>query len=143
MVAICVLWGWRRYVGVLVLIFKGVLRPMEGAGAIRADLVFNRDTLSYHGPEVLFAVRAPKTTWRRARQQYSRVDGELEVCYPEAVFGHLDAYSGLLDLTSHLFRKGGMPSPRRWVSIVMFSLREASEAAGQSASFGPSARFHY
>ena len=31
MVALAVAWGWRRYAAVLVIIFLGVLRPMEGA----------------------------------------------------------------------------------------------------------------
>ena len=78
---------------------------MEGARAIRSDFVFNRDTLSDHGWEMLMAVRTPKTAWRGARQQYTRIEGAAEVRYLEAAFGHMNPRAALLDLSTHLFRK--------------------------------------
>ena len=51
------------------------------------------------------AVRNPKTAWRGARQQYTRIEGAAEVRYLEATFGHMDPHAALLDLSTRLFRK--------------------------------------
>jgi hypothetical protein len=61
MVALAVAWGWRRYAAVLVIIFLGVLRPMEGALATRESLVLPCDLLDGTEGEAYIGIGKPKT----------------------------------------------------------------------------------
>ena len=69
----CILWGWVREASVFALLFGALLRSGEVLAARRKDLIFPQDvggTLDH----ILIRILEPKTRFRAARHQASRVE---------------------------------------------------------------------
>ena len=107
MVALALTWKWDRFAAILVLIFRNVLRPVEGYMALRKYLMLPCDTLLPGIREIYISIPKPKTRNRGARQQYARMEGDMEVNFVEAIFGDLAPGDRLLDVAAATFR-------RRW-----------------------------
>lgn len=73
MLSTCLLWGWTRTAGAITFCFGGLLRPGEMISAMRNQLLLPSDvadSVSY----ALLSILEPKTRFRAARHQYSKVD---------------------------------------------------------------------
>ena len=69
----CLLWGWVREASVFALLFGALLRSGEALAALRKDIIFPQDvggTLDH----ILIRILEPKTRFRAARHQASRVE---------------------------------------------------------------------
>ena len=53
MVAVASLWGWHRFLGIMLLSYFGICRPLEPLNATRFDLLLPRD-LIYESSDVCF-----------------------------------------------------------------------------------------
>ena len=104
MVSIASLWGWRRFLGIMLLSYFGICRPGEPLGATRFDLLLPRD-LVYEQPDVCFlCIRRPKS--RRRGLGVASVVATLD-----SVFSGLQAGEPLYAGSPSSFR-------RRWDAIL-------------------------
>ena len=73
LLSICMMWGWVREASCFALCFGALLRSGELLAAVRGDLIFPQDvggTLDH----ILIRILEPKTRFRAARHQASKVD---------------------------------------------------------------------
>ena len=73
LLSICMMWGWVREASCFALCFGALLRSGELLAAVRGDLIFPQDvggTLDH----ILIRILEPKTRFRAARHQASRVE---------------------------------------------------------------------
>ena len=73
MLSTCLLWGWTRTAGAIAFCFGGLLRPGEMITATRRQLLLPSDVAGSI-PYALLTILEPKTRFRAARHQYSKVD---------------------------------------------------------------------
>ena len=64
-------WGWRRWVGVTLLAYAGMLHPAEFIDLERKDLMMPKDTC-YTTRDLYIHLKHPKTA-RFARQQHVKI----------------------------------------------------------------------
>ena len=91
MVSIASLWGWRRFLGIMLLSYFGICRPGEPLGATRFDLLLPRD-LVYE-------------------QQHAKITSASVVAALDSVFSGLQAGEPLYAGSPSSFR-------RRWDAIL-------------------------
>ena len=84
--SICVglLWGWRRWVGVTLLAYAGMLHPAEFIELQRRDLMLPKDTC-FTTTDLYIHLRNPKTA-RFARQQHVKISDPEVLRYTAKVF---------------------------------------------------------
>ena len=73
LLSICMMWGWVREASCFALCFGALLRSGELLAAVRGDLIFPQDvggTLDH----ILIRILEPKTRFRAARHQASKVE---------------------------------------------------------------------
>ncbi len=73
MLTTCLVWGWTRTAGAIAFCFGGLLRPGEMISAVRRQLLLPSDVAN-SVPYALMSILEPKTRFRAARHQYSKVD---------------------------------------------------------------------
>lgn len=110
-VAVASLWGWHRWVGVVLLGFAAMLHPGELVSLTRKDLVFPRD-LAFDMPCLYVHLQNPKTS-RFARRQHGRVDDLPLIRVLERIFSELPLDCRLFDGSINLFRKQWNATMRR------------------------------
>ena len=112
MVSIASLWGWRRFLGIMLLSYFGICRPGEPLGATRFDLLLPRD-LVYEQPDVCFlCIRRPKSRRRGLGVvQHAKVTSASVVAALDSVFSGLQAGEPLYAGSPSSFR-------RRWDAIL-------------------------
>ena len=69
----CLLWGWRREAGIFAISWGALLRIGEIFHAVRGDLVFPAD-VQHSIDHVLIKIKDPKTRYRAARHQSSKLE---------------------------------------------------------------------
>ncbi len=69
----CLLWGWKREAGIFALCWGALLRFGEIFHAVRGDVVFPED-VSQSIDHVLIKIQDPKTRYRAARHQSSKLE---------------------------------------------------------------------
>ena len=69
----CLLWGWRREAGIFAMSWGALLRIGEIFHAVRGDLVFPAD-VQHSIDHVLIKIKDPKTRYRAARHQSSKLE---------------------------------------------------------------------
>ena len=69
----CLVWGWRREAGIFALSWGALLRIGEVFHAVRGDLVFPGD-VSQSIDHILIKIKDPKTRYRAARHQSSKLE---------------------------------------------------------------------
>jgi hypothetical protein len=115
MVAVAWMWGWKRFVALLLLGFEGIARVGELLRARRGDLVLPSDLGAAEGSAVFLKIRKPKTMRRgKGRVQHLKIDGELVSTFLESVLGPLEEFLPLFPLSAAAFRT-------RW-QRVLFAL---------------------
>ena len=99
MLTTCLIWGWTRTAGAIAFCFGGLLRPGEMITATRRQLLLPSDVAGSI-PYALLSILEPKTRFRAARHQYSKVDvpdllSVLEIAFARiGSSGRLWPYSG-------------------------------------------------
>ena len=69
----CLMWGWVREASIFALLFGALLRSGEVLAATRRDLIFPQDVAGTQD-HILIRILEPKTRFRAARHQASRVE---------------------------------------------------------------------
>ncbi len=84
--SICVglLWGWRRWVGVTLIAYTGMLHPSEFIELERKDVMLPKDT-GFTTSDLYIHLRHPKTA-RFARQQHVKISDPEVLLYTDRVF---------------------------------------------------------
>ena len=100
--ALGLVWGWPRFVGVLLIGFLCMLHPAEYLSLTRADLLLPTDVLTKDRVAYV-AVRNPKTA-RFARRQHSRLEDTSVLRFLEAAFESLPFDAMLFPGTKHTFK---------------------------------------
>ena len=111
MVAVASLWGWHRFLGMLLFYF-GICRPGEPLNATRFDLLLPRD-LIYESSDVCFlCIRRPKSRRRGLGViQHSKISSAEVVAALDFIFSGLHAGEPLYAGSPSSFR-------RRWDAIL-------------------------
>ena len=99
----CLLWGWKREAGVFALMWGGLCRPGEVAGATRRHLVLPKDVV-FGQLFVLLRIEEPKTRRRAAKHQSSKVDLPDLVQVIEIAFGELQPGDALWPFSGQTLR---------------------------------------
>lgn len=109
--ALCIaaLWGWKFWLGIVLLGFSAMLHPSEMMALRRQDLVFPTD-LGHDVPSLFIHVRDPKTA-RFARRQHGRVDDAAVIWIVFPIFGALPLQSKLYPWSISVFR-------RQWNAVM-------------------------
>ena len=97
------IWGWYDVAGILALTWGGICRIGEVLGARRCDLMLPCDfgqTFQY----ILLQIKEPKTRFRGARHQVSRVDQPQLVALIEVAFSHLHSEQKLWHMSGQAMR---------------------------------------
>ena len=113
MVSVAAVWGWHRFLGIMLISFFGICRPGEPLSATRADLLLPRD-LVYEQPDVCFlCIRKPKSRRRGIGVvQHSKILSAEVVAALDEVFSGLQPEEPLFSGTATTFR-------RRWDAILL------------------------
>ena len=99
--ALC--WGWLDVAGVLALSWGGICRIGEVIQATRRDLVTPTDVL-HTASSVLLRVQEPKTRFRAARHQMTKIDYCDLVQLIETAFQRLEPHAALWRYSGQLLR---------------------------------------
>lgn len=112
MVAVASLWGWHRFLGIMLLSYFGICRPGEPLNATRFDLLLPRD-LIYESSDVCFlCIRRPKSRRRGLGViQHSKISSAEVVAALDFIFSGLHAGEPLYAGSPSSFR-------RRWDAIL-------------------------
>ena len=110
MVALCLLWGWRRFAASLLLAFYGIARIGEVLVCQRQNLLTPTDLLT-DVKKVYMQVKKPKSRNKGASTQYITCDNELATRFIEGILGPLQPHETLFPLTAGTFR-------RRWDKLL-------------------------
>ena len=98
-----ILWGWPLVAGAIALSWGAVCRIGEVMHAIRDDLVLPQDVL-FSNMSVYLKVKEPKTRYKAARHQMSKLDYQDLVELVACVFGSLKGDSRLWPFSPQLLR---------------------------------------
>ena len=120
------LWGWKVWLGLVILGFLAMLHPSEMLGLRRRDLVFPGDGFG-HVKALFVHLKDPRTA-RFARRQHGRVDDEFAIEIIRNIFGGFARDSPLYPASAHSFR-------RQW-DAVMGRLGIPHRAASRGATPG-------
>ena len=69
----CLVWGWKREAAIFALAWGALLRIGEVFHAFRKDIIFPAD-VAYSTDHILVRIKEPKTRYRAARHQSSKVE---------------------------------------------------------------------
>ena len=112
MVSVAVLWGWKRFAGVMILTFVGICRPGEPLNAIRRDLLLPRDLVVEDPNTCYLCIRSPKGRKRGiGRIQHIKITEGCYTRFLDKVFGRLNPDIPLFFGSPGTFR-------RRWDAIL-------------------------
>eukprot|EP00435_Cladocopium_sp_Y103_P014486 s4341_g3.t1 len=98
-----IFWGWPAVAGVLALSWGAVCRIGEVMSALRQDLVLPADVL-FSSNVVYLKVQEPKTRYKAARHQISRLDYEDLVSLVSCAFADLASGEKLWPFSGQLLR---------------------------------------
>ena len=96
-------WGWPAVAGAVALSWGAVCRIGEVLQAVRRDLVIPADVM-FSSTVVYLKVQEPKTRFKAARHQMSRLDYQDLVQLVSCAFGHLEADKKLWPFSGQLMR---------------------------------------
>ena len=112
MASLAICWRWPAFALVILIAFKGILRPGEVLRAVRRDLVLPSDLLHETCVKFYLKVREPKTQRRGGgRTQHTSVEDPALASACEAVFGSYAPEEKLFSLSGQSFR-------RRWDAVL-------------------------
>ena len=98
-----ILWGWPRVAGAIALSWGAVCRIGEVLQACRRDLILPQD-VGFSSTSVFLRVEEPKTRYKAARHQMSRLDYEDLVKLVSLAFGDLPNEGQLWPQSGQLLR---------------------------------------
>ena len=124
--SLAALWGWKAWMGLVLIGFLAMLHPSEMLGLCRRDLMFPGDCFG-HVRSLFVHLRSPKTA-RFARRQHGRIDDDFAIRVIFSVFGALPLNTPLYPASAHTFR-------RQW-NAVMAKLGIPHKAATRGATPG-------
>ena len=87
----CLIWGWTREAGIFAMCWGMLLRVGEIVKAKRSDIVFPKD-VHYTIDHVLIKILEPKTRFRAARHQSSKLEAPDLIAVAWLGLGHLKPY---------------------------------------------------
>ena len=97
------MWGWRRFCGIIALGFGGLLRPGELVAAKREDLLLPIDT-GFSVPFALMSIKEPKSRFTYARHQSTKIDSEDLVQLLSFSFSDLRPHEKLWPYSAQILR---------------------------------------
>ena len=112
MVALSLLWGWRKWAAITVLAFEAICRPGEALKGRRADLLLPRDLAVEQSDVVYLKILDPKPRARGiGKSQHVKIKGDL-------VTGFLDRTYKNLRRSDPLYPGSASSYRRRWDKLL-------------------------
>ena len=103
LLSLAILWGWPTVAGIISLSWGAVCRIGEVLASLRKDLILPAD-VGYTSNAVFLRVQEPKTRYRAARHQMTRLEYEDLVQLISTAFGKMQPWQRLWPHSAQLLR---------------------------------------